>query len=135
MSVLWPLHVALTARLRGDAALMGLLPGGVHSGSVPSTAARPYLVLNSPTEEEADTFAEYGQSATIQLDTYSPSNVKSTQVVDQVLDRVEMLLRTPLELDGHLPATPRKELRAVLVEDDETRHGTVRYGIFTFEAP
>lgn len=133
MSVLWPLHVALTARLRGDATLMALLPGGVHSGSAPSTATRPYLVMDAPQEEEENTLDRFGKTAFIQLNAVSAPSVRSTQQVDAILDRVEALLRTPLVLTGHASARARPDFRTTEVEDDETRHGVARYRITTFE--
>lgn len=135
MGALWPLAVALTARFRGDATLMALIPGGFHNGRAPQTAARPYLVMNVPTEEDASTMDRYGSTAFIQFDTFSGPAVKTSQVVEAVLDRVEVLLRQPLTLDGRTTTHPRWEFRTTLVEEDETRHGLVRYRFDTFEEP
>ena len=60
--------------------------------------------------------------------------MQSAAGVNEILNRVEVLLRTPLTLDDHTQARPRKEFRTVLVEEDGSRHGLVRYGILTYEA-
>lgn len=135
MSVLRPLAKALTTRLRGDATLVALVPGGIHNGSAPSTSARPYLVFGTPTEVEQNALGHWGQIATMEFDTFSAPTVRTSAVVDEVLDRVEVLLRTPLTLEGHAAARMRKDFRTVLVEDDETRHGNARFIVFTFENP
>lgn len=134
MSVLSPLDKALTARFRGDATLMALLPGGYHSGSAPAGSTRPYLVSSNPTELEANVFGRWGQDATIEIDTYSAASVKSPAQVNAILDRVEFLLRTPLTLDGHTAVRLKKDFRTVLVENDDTRHGNARYRLLTFES-
>lgn len=133
MSALRPLAKAITARLRGDATLTALVPGGIHNGSAPTTAPRPYLVFGSPVEEEEAVMGRFGASATVEFDTFTPPTVKSDGPANEILDRVEILLRTPLALDGHTPARGRKEFRTVQVEDDETRHGTMRLAFATFE--
>jgi hypothetical protein len=133
VSVLSPLDKALTARLRGDATLVALVPGGIHSGSAPTTSAQPYLVFGNPVESEYNTLDAYGSDAEIELDTFSAPSVKSAQAVNAVLDRVEVLLRTPLVLEGHTTVRLRRAERRVFVDDDETRHGFARYRLFTFE--
>lgn len=133
MSVILPLYKALSARLKGDATLMALLPGGVHSGVAPQGNTRPFLAIGNPIEEESRTLERYGQDTTIEFDAFSPGGVNTSVQVDTILDRVELLLRTPLTLDNHSPARARKEFRTVLVEPDGTRHGMSRYRVFTLE--
>lgn len=134
MSALRPLYKALTARLRGDATLMALIPGGVHNGTAPTGTARPYLVMTTPIEEESNLLGAYGQAATIELETWTAPTVRTAAGVDEILDRVEALLRAPLNLDGHTAARARKEFRTVLVEEDESRHGLARYAVLTYES-
>lgn len=134
MSVLSALDKALAARLKADATLATLAPGGVWSGTAPMNTARPFVAFNGPTEEPFDSFGNYGQLATLQFDTFSPSTVRTYAQVNAVLDRIETLLRTPLTLDGHTSAMPRKEFRNSLIDDDnETRHGLVRYRFVAME--
>lgn len=134
MSALRALDKALTARFRGDATLVALVPGGIHSGSAPSTSVRPYLVFGSPNEESADVLGMYGKSATIEFDAFSAPSVRSASAVNEILDRVEVLLRTALTLDGHTAARLHPDARTVLIEEDETRHGWARYTLTTFES-
>lgn len=133
MSALLPLYKALTVLFRADATLMALLPGGVWNGSVRDGQPRPYLIMGTPTESEINGLGEWGKDGTIEFDTYSDPTVRSPEQVDTVLDRVEMLLRTPLAIDGHTDARLRLDFRTVQVEEDETRHGTARYRFFTLE--
>jgi hypothetical protein len=135
MSTLRPLAKAITDRLRGDATLMALLPGGVHNGSAPSSAARPYLVFGAPTEQPENTLDRYGYQVTYEFDAFSAPSVRTSAVVDEILDRVEVLLRTPLTLDGHSAARGWIEFRTVQVEEDETRHGTGRFSFLADETP
>ena len=133
MSAITPLEKALAARLKGDSTLMAMLPGGVHTGIAPQTSARPYLTMGAGNEQEARTLDHYGADLTMELDTFSPSGVNSYLQVNTILDRVELLLRTPLTLENHGSARAKKDLRTTLVEDDGTRHGMLRVRVFTLE--
>lgn len=135
-AILLSLHKALITRLRADATLTALIPGGVHSGTVPPTNPRPYLGLNSPTGEPGvESFGGVGRTATMQFDAYSASTVKTPEVVLSILARVDTLLRTPLALEGHTTTVARLENTGVLVEEDQTRHGWARYEFTAAETP
>lgn len=135
MSMLSPLHKALIARLRADATLTTAAPGGVHNGTAPLNAARPYVVITAPTEEPGvEAFGRYGWDDTVQFDTWSAATVQSTSAVDAVLDRIEVLLRTPLPLDGHTTTLAKPDFRTVLVEADGARHGLSRMRFLGMES-
>jgi hypothetical protein len=133
MSVLLPLEKALSARLKADTTLMALLPGGFHSGSAPQNNPRPYLVMSEPYEEPADTLDRRGRIAEIEFDAFSPAGVNTFAQVQTIMNRVELLLRTPLTLDDHYSARLRTAERRGLVDDDNTRHGFMRARLFTME--
>lgn len=135
MSAFSALRTALIALFRGDATLTGLVPGGVHTGSAPQGTTGRYLVLSNPTQQPGvEAFGGYGSDATIQLDAFGADGERTDAGVDQVLDRCETLLRTPLTLTGHTPTIGKQEFRTVLVEGDETRHGIARWRFVTAEA-
>lgn len=135
--ILTALQTALVARFEADAVLMALIPGGVWDGSVPEAIDRPYLVLDVPTEEpSAESFGAYGDLATIQFNTFGPETENSSDQANAILNRIELLLRTPLTVAGFTPPIARKEPgRTVLVEEDGVRHGVMRYRFTALEVP
>jgi hypothetical protein len=124
MTLIWPLQVALVARLKADAAVAAIVADRVYDGEAPPNAAFPRIVVGEATEVPGARALEgHGHTDTVTLHLWSA--YAGRQEAAQLLGAVNMALAEPLVLDGYGRARLRQEFVTTLTEEHPA--GTIRH--------
>lgn len=127
-----PLQVALVAAIRGDAACMTALPGGVYD-EPPERENREYLMLADALSVPDHTHDKFGREITQTFHIWSKS--RGMKKAQDAMAAVNALLdhqNDALTVVGHRIVIIRNEFQQVLRDPDtEWRQGIMRFRIFT----
>jgi hypothetical protein len=129
VSALWPVQVALAARLNAWPALVAR---GVrfHDGQAPQGVPMPYGVIGEPTEEPGDVLGA-GYDSTFSLHVWSAKSGSSREAYEIAAD-MDAALAAPLAVTGFGTVTSKLDLRNLFIEDDGARHLWARYRFLSF---
>jgi hypothetical protein len=116
MSVIatYEIQAGLRARLLADATLVALVPGGMHDGSAPSDARKPYIVFGDMLERSANIHTRIGRELDATITIWSDYQGKKEAV--DIADRLVALLENTT-----LTTT---NWHAVLILFDSINYGT-----------
>jgi hypothetical protein len=135
-SSLWPLHVAIAAKINGDAALKGMLSeggDGVFSLVAPRGAPFDYIVLGDSAGRELPTFARKGENGSITLHLWCAGDDQMTLL--QMYGELRRVLHdVRLTLTGTTQVHCLGKLDLITTAADpsgEMVHGVARYAFLT----
>lgn len=121
MSALWPVQVALMARLKGSTAVDALIGDRIYDGRAPQGTVFPYVVLGTSTSEPYPVFGREGSYDTLEIHVFSRYQGRKEAL--QIVDVIHAELRVPLSVSGWgVYRLSRDLLLPVDVEGDGTRH-------------
>lgn len=132
MTALWPLQVAVAARLKATAAVTALVGTRIYDGLAPPQAALPYVIIGEGTSAPRDALGTRGVSETLTCHIFSATPGSRSQAM-AILDAMNDALLPALTVTGWGTTRLRPEFTTALVEEDGRRHVPVRYRIFALE--
>lgn len=131
-TALWPIQVALVARLKATAGVVALVGQRIYDGEAPQGAARPYIVVGEGTEEPQNAFGSEGLDDTVTCHVFSDYNGRKEAF--EIVAAMDAALVTALTITGWGSAHMRPDFATILVEADGTRHVPRRYRILARKA-
>jgi hypothetical protein len=127
VSVGQELQAAIHAVLTGSAALMALVPGGIHDGNPPDSAGFPRITYGPADSVPQQLQGVAARLDTVQIDVWSRINGELYEA-KAILDAIEALLNgVDLPMGQHAVASCEVTLLRVFKDPDRiTAHGVVQ---------
>jgi hypothetical protein len=133
MTALWPLQVAIVARLRNAGAVTALVGDRITDGSAPDNTPMPYVVIGESTTDGRPLLNDArGEDNTLVIHTFSRTPGRKQTL--EIVDAIDTALRTPLSVPSWGVISLRMEFATVLVDEDGIRHAAARYRATMYEA-
>lgn len=132
MSALYPLQVAVVARLKGDNGVAALVGEKVFDAAAPAGTALPWLTVDQPTGvQEGGSLETRGFNHTITVNAVHSDDTGNAGVME-VGDAAKAALRLPLSVAGHGSTGLRLEFETVLIEPNR-RFSPMRFRVLALE--
>lgn len=132
MSAIWPVHVALVARLKATAGVVALLGANpntrVFDGTAPQGTAKPYVVIDSQTGNRARTLEREGDSGTTNVNIWS--SYQGIKEVSAIEAAVKAALVAPVTVPGWGTVRLMWDQTIPITEESDLRHLVVRFRYF-----
>lgn len=133
MSAIYPLQVAIVARLKGNAGVVALVGARVFDTAAPEGTAAPWITIGSPTGvQEGGSLETVGFGHTIYVHAFH-SDATGNEGVSAVAAAAKAALRAPLTIAGFGSTGLRLEFETVLAEPN-IRHAPMRFRVLALEA-
>lgn len=128
MSAMWPVHVALVARLKATAGVTALVGQRIHDGQAPQGETFPYIVIDSQTGNVQRSFERDGDRGTTNINIWSRyQGLKEAAAIEAA---VKAALRTPVTATGWGAVRIKWEQTRPITEGPDTRRIILQCGYF-----